>query len=61
MNRNMEARSGSNMSPNPVGTPVFRVTTRTGPSGPVPNPEQLLTIPIAERVEGGVRGPNPTK
>jgi len=37
-NRKMEPRSCSNPSPNPVGTPVFGVTNRTGPSGPVPNP-----------------------
>jgi hypothetical protein len=36
----MEPRLGSNSSPNPVGTPVFRVTTRTGPPGPVPNPDR---------------------
>ena len=33
----MEPRSGSNPSPNLVRTPVFGVTTRTGPSGPVRN------------------------
>jgi hypothetical protein len=40
----MEPQSGSNPSANPVGTPVFQVTTRTGPFGPFPNPEPLLTL-----------------
>jgi len=37
---NMEPQSGSNLSPNPVDTPVFRVKTRTAQSGPVPNPHR---------------------
>jgi len=39
-NRKMKPRSGSNPSPNPVGTPGPRVTTWTGQSGPVPNPDR---------------------
>jgi len=39
-NHKMEPRSGSNPSPNLVGSPVFRVTTWTGHSGPVPNPDR---------------------
>jgi len=43
-NRKMEPRTCFNPSPNTVGTPVFQVTTRTGPSCPLPNPEPLLTL-----------------
>jgi len=41
-NRKMEQRFGSNQSPNPVVTPAFGVTTRTGPSGTVRNPDQSV-------------------
>jgi hypothetical protein len=41
---NPETRSGSNPSVNPLGIPLFRVTTLTERSSPVPNPDSSQVI-----------------